>query len=90
VEKEISAILFKIDPVGINYEHNTDEYDYEAKLINDRLKFGGFEGVNDFSLFICGVFYRSFNGHLEFKPEHCLTAAYEIWNLIHKECYHGV
>jgi hypothetical protein len=28
-----SAILFRLDPIGINHETNTDEYDAEAELI---------------------------------------------------------
>ena len=27
---EVSAILFRHDPIGINFEYNTDEYDPEA------------------------------------------------------------
>lgn len=30
---EVSAILFVSDPIGINYESNTDEYDSEAETI---------------------------------------------------------
>ncbi len=34
---EISAILFTIDPVGINFRTNTDEYDPEVGTILPRL-----------------------------------------------------
>jgi hypothetical protein len=34
---EISAILFRNDPVGINFDDNTDEYDAEAATILARL-----------------------------------------------------
>lgn len=37
---EISAVLFKHDPIGINFEENTDEYDPEAGTIVPRLKHG--------------------------------------------------
>jgi hypothetical protein len=40
---QISAILFKHDPMGINYEDNTDEYDPEAGTIIGRL-----QGCSDF------------------------------------------
>jgi hypothetical protein len=33
----ITAILFRHDPVGINYEHNTDEYEPETRTILPRL-----------------------------------------------------
>ena len=35
---EVSAILFRHDPVGINFEDNTDEYDPEAGTILPRLR----------------------------------------------------
>ena len=34
---EVSAILFDADPIGINFEENTDEYDSEAETIVLRL-----------------------------------------------------
>jgi hypothetical protein len=35
---EISAILFRHDPIGINFADNTDEYDPEAGTILPRLR----------------------------------------------------
>lgn len=35
---EISAIIFRHDPVAINFEENTDEYDPEAGAILTRLR----------------------------------------------------
>jgi hypothetical protein len=35
---EISSILFRHDPIGINFEDNTDEYDAEAGTILTRLR----------------------------------------------------
>jgi hypothetical protein len=37
---ELSAILFRHDLVGINFESNTDEYDPEAGTILPRLRPG--------------------------------------------------
>ena len=34
---DVSALLFRHDPIGINFEHNTDEYDPEADTIVLRL-----------------------------------------------------
>ena len=34
---ELSAILFRRDPVGLNFEENDDEYDPEARTILPRL-----------------------------------------------------
>jgi len=36
--QQVSAILFKHDPMGINYEDNTNEYEPEAGTIIGRLK----------------------------------------------------
>lgn len=36
--EEISAILFLHDPIGINFDDNTDEYDAEAGTIISRLR----------------------------------------------------
>ncbi len=36
--KAISQCLFEDDPVGINFENNTDEYDPEAATILAKLK----------------------------------------------------
>jgi hypothetical protein len=36
--EEISAILFRHDPIGINFEENTDEYEQEAGTILTRLR----------------------------------------------------
>jgi hypothetical protein len=33
----VSALLFAADPVGINFDDNTDEYDLEAEMIVIRL-----------------------------------------------------
>jgi hypothetical protein len=33
----VSALLFRHDPIGINFETNTDEYDPEARTILPRL-----------------------------------------------------
>jgi hypothetical protein len=34
---EASAVLFRYDPIGINFEDNTDEYDPEVSTILPRL-----------------------------------------------------
>jgi hypothetical protein len=33
----VSAVLFRHDPIGINFDTNTDEYDPEARTILPRL-----------------------------------------------------
>lgn len=34
---EVSALLFRYDPIGINFENNTDEYDPEVGTILPRM-----------------------------------------------------
>jgi hypothetical protein len=36
--QEVAAILFDVDPIGINFEDNTDEYETEAGTILPRLE----------------------------------------------------
>jgi hypothetical protein len=36
--EKITAALFEADPIGINFESNTDEYDSEAGTIIPRLR----------------------------------------------------
>ena len=38
VFNSIAEILFKHDPIGINFDDNTDEYETEARTILPRLK----------------------------------------------------
>jgi len=35
---EVAAILFDLDPIGINFETNTDEYEPEVRTILPRLR----------------------------------------------------
>jgi hypothetical protein len=35
---EVTAIFFRHDPIGINFEYNTDEYEPEARTILPRLR----------------------------------------------------
>ena len=36
--ERVSSLLFAADPIGINFEHNTDEYDIEVDTILPRLR----------------------------------------------------
>lgn len=35
---QVAEILFRHDPIGINFEHNTNEYEPEARTILPRLR----------------------------------------------------
>lgn len=34
---QIAKVFFEVDPVGLNFDTNTDEYDYEAMLLLESL-----------------------------------------------------
>ena len=36
--EDVSAVLLRVDPMGINFESNKDEYDPETRTILPRLK----------------------------------------------------
>lgn len=75
---QISAILFRYDPVGINFESNTDEYEPEAQTILARLN-----EAND-SVDVRRIADEEFNPWFSGTPhnvESLDAAADEIWTL---------
>ena len=76
----VSAILFKADPMGINYKDNTDEYNPEATLIIARL--GDCSSPNDLAQVLLEVFTENFDSHMAGKdPNAYLGIAKQIWAL---------
>jgi hypothetical protein len=51
---DTAALLFRLDPIGINYDTNTDEYEPEAGTILPRLKNCQSEGD------VCRVVHEEF------------------------------
>jgi hypothetical protein len=76
VVNRISAILFKADPIGINFGHNSDEYDSEAETIVLRLIEGARE--EDISRVVHEEFERWF-GDLSDEDVQYVKIAREIW-----------
>ncbi len=81
---EALAILFQHDPIGINFETNTDEYAPEAATILPRLAYA--DSATDLAEIVCEEFeywfgYSSARVHQADYDEiaEALWAAYEAW-----------
>lgn len=76
--QEVSAILFRHDPIGINFETNTDEYDPEAGTIIPKLK--ECRSKKDVQEVVFREFRRWFGADTAGKKETYLKPSEEIWN----------
>ena len=75
----ISAALFEADPVGINFDDNTDEYDPEAGTIIPRL--GSAKSAEDVQAIVYEEFCTWF-GLIETGPkEKYASVSVKIWEL---------
>jgi len=75
----ISALLFRHDPIGINFEENTDEYDLEAETILPRLR--RCHTLEDAHNAVHSEFVRWFDAGTAGPPERYKQIAAEIWQL---------
>ena len=69
-------ILFRNDPIGINFEDNTDEYEPEVETILPRLK--SCSSAKDTLNVVHEEFQMWFNGHAGPKTKYTQLAE-EIW-----------
>ena len=60
--QEVNRLIFEADPIGINFGHNTDEYEPEVGTIIPRLK--SCESPSDVRKVIHEEFVRWFDGEL--------------------------
>jgi hypothetical protein len=74
-----SALLFRRDPVGINFEVNTDEYLTEAETILPRLR--GCHSADDALQVVHEEFLRWFGSSTAGPREHYKEITSEIWQL---------
>lgn len=74
---EVEAALFRADPMGLNFEDNTDEYEFEARGIVPRLGKCGSEDD------VCRVVASEFDAQLS-DPSRLNAAAAEIWHTLHR------
>jgi hypothetical protein len=75
----VSALLYRHDPIGINFEDNPDEYDLEAETILPRLR--SCRSADDVHKVVHEEFVRWFEPATAGSPEHYKQIALEIWQL---------
>ncbi len=78
--EKISKILFEEDPIGINFEENTDEYDTEARTIVPRL--GNSKSIEDIQQILHEEFCRWFDEKTAGEISRYRRIAERIWTLI--------
>jgi hypothetical protein len=76
---QIEALLFRHDPIGINFEDNTDEYRAEAQTITIRLPHA--TCADDVRRISHEEFVRWFDPQIAGPPERYTAIAAEIWEL---------
>jgi hypothetical protein len=75
----VAALLFRHDPVGINFDENTDEYEPEAGTILPRLR--NCESARDVQRVLHDEFVRWFDPVTAGPTERYSEIAAEIWRL---------
>jgi len=76
---EIAALLFQHDPIGINYDHNTDEYEVETETILPRLS--GCRSADDVLQVVHEEFVRWFDTVIAGPRERYAEVSREIWRI---------
>jgi hypothetical protein len=75
----VSALLFRHDPIGINYITNTDEYDPEARTILPRLSTCRSE--DDVLKVVIEEFHHWFGEDIREDKANYQQIAVEIWDI---------
>ncbi|WP_334121640.1 hypothetical protein [Glutamicibacter sp.] len=78
----VEKLLFAADPIGINFDTNTDEYSPEAKSIVRRLPEVG--SMDDLQRIIHQEFVHWFDADIAGSVEQYRSIAESIWNLWEK------
>ncbi|WP_051343364.1 hypothetical protein [Pseudonocardia spinosispora] len=81
LEADVEALLFRHDPIGINFEHNTDEYGPEARTIVPRLAEAATE--SDLRRIIHEEFTHWFSADIAGPVDRYAEIAREVWQLTH-------
>lgn len=77
--EKVEALLFRHDPIGINFEENTDEYELETSLLRPRLR--ACRSAADVTRMVHKVFEECF-GYIEARAESLYEPiGAEIWAL---------
>ena len=77
--ESVSEILFRHDPIGINFETNDDEYEPEVDTILPRLK--NCSSVEDVLKVIHEEFTKWFDEEIAGEKDRYVEIANEIWIL---------
>lgn len=77
--QDVTDLLFRHDPAGINFETNTDEYEPEARTILPRLR--GASSVKDVQRIVHEEFVRWFDPQTAGQRSRYLAIAGELWEL---------
>lgn len=80
--QKVTAALFMDDPVGLNFEDNTDEYDTEAATILPRLR--SCRSALDVRNVVHQEFCRWFDASTAGPIERYTNVSETIWNLWHE------
>ena len=76
---DIAALLFRHDPIGLNFDDNTDEYDCEARTILPRLK--TCHSSDDVLTAVHEEFQRWFDPYIAGPRERYADIANDVWAL---------
>jgi hypothetical protein len=75
--EQLSNILFTVDPIGINFEENTDEYEPEVGTILPRLR--NCLSADDVRQVLYEEFVKWFDVATAGPPENYQAAANQTW-----------
>jgi hypothetical protein len=75
----MAALLFRHDPIGVNFDDNTDEYEPEVDTILPRMR--GCHSSDDVLRVVHEEFIHWFDSSIAGSPERYQTIASEIWQL---------
>jgi len=82
LRSSIEALLFRADPIGINFVDSTDEFSPEALTILERLP--SLCSESDVVRIVHEEFVRWFDEPIAGSPERYRAVAAEIWQLWRK------
>ena len=74
----LAALLYRHDPIGINFEDNADEYELEARTILAKLR--SCHSADDVLQVVYAEFVRWFDRGTAGPPEHYEKVASEVCN----------
>ena len=77
----MAALLFRHDPIGINFEENKDKDEYESEVETILPRLRSCHSADDVLRVVHAEFVRWFDSDIAGPPEHYGGIALEIWKL---------